>query len=156
MKNIEQNAFDVLSQKPYKVTLGGKSFQFNRISMNERQEIAAIAARLELQNHLEAGVNMPEGEALTEAINCGKYGKEIAEIVSIIAHTKGFCDYLKKWRRDRIFKAAYFDATTEEIAICINKFLDQVEPAFFLSILISLNRQNILKPTKEIEATALG
>jgi hypothetical protein len=147
--NTEEKTADALSQSAYEVTLGGRKFKFRPMSLSDREEISAIASGIEAFEVKE----MSDGETLAEAIRYGKYARRIASVVATGAHVRGFAAFL---RRRRIFRKAYRDASVEELVMCIKSIIEHVEPAFFLSIIISLSRQNMLKPTKETGATARG
>jgi hypothetical protein len=147
--NTEEKAAFALAQKPYEVILGGKKFNFRPMSLSDREEISAIVSGIEVSVNRE----MRDGEVLSEAIRCGKYGRRVAAFVATGAHVRGF---LAGLRRRIIFRRAYKYANPEELMACVRSILDHVEPAFFLGIIISLSRQNMLKPTKETEATARG
>ena len=167
-KHLEQIVAETLAQKSYKVTLGGKEFEFNPISLSDREEISVYAAKLKA----EIDTQDTDGVLLSKAIECGKFGKEIAKIISICAHLRGSVSVkkeIKKYiffksevefeiteeeRRKEIYEYAYKMASTEELQDCVMKLAEQINPAFFLSIIISLNRQNTLTKTKETEATA--
>jgi hypothetical protein len=147
--NTEEKTAAVLSQRAYEVCLGGRRFKFRPMSLSDREEISAIASTIEFSIDQE----MRDGEALSEAIRCGKYARQIASFVSTGAHVRGFASFI---RRGLIFRAAYRQASVEELLLCVQSILDHIEPAFFLSIIISLSRQNLLKPTRATGATVPG
>jgi hypothetical protein len=149
--NVEEKAAAALSGSSYEACLGGCRFKFRPMSLSDREEISAIVSGIEFSLDLDKGLG--DGEALSEALRCGKYGRRIARFVSTGAHVRGFGSSFRRWR---IFRKAYREASTEELVACIRSILDHVEPAFFLGIIISLNRQNILKKTRETGATAPG
>jgi hypothetical protein len=140
--NVEKKAASVLAQKSYEVILGGRKFKFSPISLSDREEMSAAVSTIEAS--IQEG--MSDGEALMEAIRCGKYAKQIASFIATGAHIRGFAAH---FRRRWIFRKAYLSANVEELVMCVNSIFDHMEPAFFLGIIISLSRQNMLKPTKE-------
>ncbi len=148
-KSIEKKAFDVLEEKSYDVTLGNKKFKFNPINLSGRERISTVVANLKIKFN----EGMKDSELLAEAIESGKYSREIAEFIIAGSHTKGRFRKLKEWI---LFKSIFYDADNSEIKKAVIHIMEQIEPAFFLGIIISLNRQNMMKPTKETEATALG
>jgi|GEM_PF-3418560 hypothetical protein len=165
MENIEKKAAATLKQQSYTVTLGGKEFEFRPISLSDRYEISAIASQI----RVEVNPDEPDGDLLRKAISYGKYGKEIAEIITEGAHIRGSKTEKKKilfWdanvkrsekeRKKEVFEHAFYKASEQEITQCIIHIVEQINPAFFLSTLISLNRQNILTKTKETAPTVLG
>jgi hypothetical protein len=147
--NVEKKTASILAQKAYEVILGGRKFGFKPLSLSDREEMSAIASTVKEAFGSEIG----DGDAMAEAIRCGKYAGQIAAFIATGAHVRGFMAFI---RRRMIYRAAYRSASTEELILCMHSILDHIEPAFFLSIIISLNRQNTLKPTKETEATAPG
>ena len=167
MDNVEKKVFDALAQAPYKVTLGGKEFEFRPMSLSDRQEISAISDSIPI-------VEISEGESdtLKDAIEAGKHSRQIAEIISVGAHIRG--DKVRKakigniiipWQtvtvtekeqRDELFRHVYENTPIDEIYEAVKLIFVNSHPAFFLNIITSLCPRDILKPTKEIEATAPG
>jgi hypothetical protein len=147
--DIEERTSAALSEASYEVSLGGRRFRFRPMSLSDREAISALASGIAPFE----GRDMSDGELLTEAVRYGRYGRRIASIVATGAHVRGFAAF---FRRRLIFRRAYRDASVEELTLCMKRIFDHVEPAFFLSIIISLSRQNMLKPTKGTEATVPG
>jgi hypothetical protein len=147
--NVEKKTASILAQKAYEVILGGRKFKFKPLSLSDREEMSAIASTVKESFGGEIG----DGDTLAEAIRYGKYAKQIALFIATGAHVRGFMALV---RRRLIYRAAYRNASIEELILCMHSILDHVEPAFFLSIIISLSRQNTLKPTKETEVTVPG
>jgi hypothetical protein len=169
MESIEKKVFDALTQASYKVWLGGKEFEFRPMSLSDRQEMSVISERIP---NMEAKEN--DSDVFKDSIAAGKYAREIAEIISVGAHVRGWkvsgfkfeVFGLKFWipcgiatekaRRRKLFLYAYEHATVEEIYEAIKQIFVNSHPAFFLNIITSLCPKNLLKPTKETEATAHG
>jgi len=172
MDSIEKKVFDALSQSASMVTLGGKEFEFRPASLSDRQEISVISESLP-----PAPVENPDEEnpdILRDAIAAGKYARQIAEIISIGAHVRGWkfrsfrfsvfglqvrIPYMvvsEKARRGELFRYAYHHASIEEIYEAIKRIFIESHPAFFLNIITSLCQRSLLTPTKETEATAPG
>jgi hypothetical protein len=149
MSAEEEKAASALAQKPFEVILGGRKFGFRPLSLSDREELSVIVSSIEVS----VDDGMSDGELMKEAIRCGKYGRQVASFVATGAHVRGFAASFRRWL---VFRRAYKHASIDELVSCIRSILDQVEPAFFLGIIISLSRQNILKPTKETAATARG
>jgi hypothetical protein len=147
--NVEKRTAATLAQKPYRVVLGGRVFHFRPMSLSDREEISAMVSTVRAS----VGEDMADGELMAEAVRCGKYARQVAEVIATGAHIRGFLAPFLRWR---VYRRAYRDASTEELMLCVNSILDHTEPAFFLGIIISLSRQNTLKPTKETGATAPG
>jgi hypothetical protein len=147
----EASVAAALGEKPYDVILGGKRFKFRPVSVRDREEMAAIAS--EIRYEIRDGAT--DGELLDAAIRYGKYGGHIARFIAAGAHVRGF-PLLRHIRRRRIFRAAYGRATDSEIMSALNGIFNHIRPGFFLLFITSLNRQNILKGTKETEATVPG
>jgi hypothetical protein len=148
---VEEKTALALSGASCELTLGGRSYTFRPLSLCDREQISVLASVLSTS----VREDMTDGELLKEAVACGRYGKVIALIISAGAHVRGFAP-LAAFRRWRLYRAAYRSASTPEIMACVKHILEGIEPAFFLGIIISLSRQNMLKPTKETEATAPG
>ena len=149
-EKVEEKTAAALAQKHYTVILGGKKFKFFPVSLSDREEISVLAA--EIRTAVSGG-EPTDAELLAEAIRCGQYGRRIAGIIATGAHVRGFGAAIRRWR---IFHAAYRHACIEELILCASSLFDHMNPAFFLNIIISLNRQNMLEQTKETKATARG
>ena len=152
MENVEKKVFDALAQAPYTVTLGGKEFKFRPMSLSDMQEISVISGTIGTD-----GTNGMDDERniLQDAIASGKYAQQIAKIISVGAHVRGFRVF-EKARRRKLFRYVYEHATIDEVYEAIKQIFTNSHPAFFLNIITSLCPKNMLTPTKETEATALG
>ena len=166
MESVEKKVFDALSQASYMVTLGGRAFEFRPTSLSDRQEISVISERIP---NMETPTD--EQHIFQDAIAAGKYARQIAEIISVGAHVRGwrfsifrFSDMrfpifrfqTEKARRRDLFRYAYEHASIDEVYEAIKQIFLNSHPAFFLNIITSLCPKNLLTPTKETEATAHG
>jgi hypothetical protein len=150
-KSMEDKALKTLTEASCKVKLGGREFEFKPISLADREKISVLAAKIDIN----AANITTDGEMLNEAIRCGKYARHLAAFITVGAHIRDL-PLIASIKRKRLFKAAFHRASNEEIMHAVICILEHIEPAFFLKCIISLNRQNILKSTKETEATAHG
>jgi len=164
MDNVEKKVFDALAQAPYTVTLGGKEFEFRPMSLSDRQEISVISGTMETH-----GIVVSDGEQdiLQDAIAAGKYARQIAEIISVGAHVRGWkfrfpsvknlrIFHSEKARRRNLYRCVYEHANIDEVYEAIKQIFVNSHPAFFLNITTSLTPKSILTPTKETAATAPG
>jgi len=171
MESVERKVFDALAQASYVVRLGGKEFEFRPMSLSDRQEISVISGTMWTDGTI--GTDEEEN-VLRDAIAAGKYARQIAEIISVGAHVRGFkvssfrfqVSGLKvcipfgvaseKARRNKVFRYAFKHASIEEIYEAVKHLFINSHPAFFLNIITSLCPKSILTPTKETAATAPG
>lgn len=149
MSTIENQVSNVIQQTPFEVKIGSKKFLFNRLSLSDRISISAFASELPVIENIE-GENI-----LYEAIEAGKYSKILAKIIAIASKPKSDWKIFRKWhiwyQKRRIYKALMEEPMAmSELYDIYKKIAMQISPAFFLDIIISLNGQNYLKPTKEI------
>lgn len=159
MDNVEKKVFEALAQSSYKVTLGGKEFEFLPMSLSDRQEISVISDGIPV---VEASDN--EADIFKDAIAAGRHTRQIAEIISIGAHIRGWRVRKvklfgkielpvgvasEKARRRELFRYAYECASIDEVYEVVKMIFVNSHPAFFLSIITSLCPKNILTPTKE-------
>ena len=165
METVEKRAFEALSQAPFTVRLGGRDFEFRPMSLSDRQEISVIAGGITPKS--------PEGDfkgqdVFKDAIAAGRYARQIAEIISIGAHVRGWrflslnnirsfrIFQSERSRRRELFRYAYERANIQEIYDAIIQIFGKGHPAFFLDITTTLSLQNQLTPTKETAATVPG
>jgi len=154
IKTDEAKVFSALAEESYTVTLGGAEYEFKPLTLYDREQIAILASEIELKLEVTDGI-VADGDALDEAIRCGKYARHLAHFIGIGAHVRGL-PVIAEIQRRRIINAALDKASPAEIKLAVSKILSHIDPTFFLGCLISLNRPNILKKTKETEATARG
>lgn len=154
----EQQVYNVLSQQPFSVILGGREILLKPATLNDIQKMSAEASLLpEIQE-------LPEGDPreISQFVKNAKYVKTIARIISITARPKSNfpTKYLRKlhiWRqRRRIFHLAYYEASSLELYFAIQSVLRAAHPFFFQNIIISLKGMNNLKQTREIGQIAPG
>jgi len=171
MESVEKKVFDALAQASYTVRLGGKEFEFRPMSLSDRQEISVISGTMGTDETM--GTD-DERDILKDAIEAGKYSRQIAEIISVGAHIRKFrvsCFKFQvlgfriripvgiafeKARRRKLLHYAYEHANIDEIYEAVKHIFINSHPAFFLNIITSLCPKNILTPTKETVATAPG
>jgi len=171
MESVEKKVFDALAQASYVVTLGGREFEFRPMSLSDRQEISVISWAMGTDGTL--GTDGEEN-VLRDAIAAGKYARQIAEIISVGAHVRGFkvsgfrfrvsglniCIpfgvAFEKARRGKLFRYAFHHASIDEVYEAVKHIFINSHPAFFLNIITSLCPKSILTPTRETEATAPG
>ena len=167
MESVEKKVFDALAQEQFIVTLGGKEFEFRPMSLSDRQEISVISESIGGAFATKETNDDSEQYVFKDAIAAGKYARQIAEIISIGAHIRGWRFRYKnlkrfrffqseKARRREVFNYAYYHADIQEVYDAIIQIFAKGRPAFFLDITTTLCLQNQLKPTKETAATAHG
>jgi hypothetical protein len=147
----EMRVAQELAEAAYEVALGGKKFLFRPVTLNDRYSMAAAVADI----RLDIDENMNDAEMIEQTLIAGKHAGNVARFISFGASVRGYAPIA--WiRRRRIFNAAYYRASEDELMNAIRCILSHLNPSFFLSISISLNRQNTLKKTKETKATVPG
>lgn len=154
--NIEFEAARALNQEPFEVLIGDKLVLFQKLSLSDREKISAYSSLLPEIDDVE---NRPD--ILYDAIECGKYAKLLARIISIAANPKSnwflFKNIHIEYQKKRIYKLLLKEQMTiHELYALYVKIAEQIGPAFFLDIIISLRGTNRLKSTKETKPTAHG
>lgn len=154
----EQQVYNVLSQQPFSVILGGREILLRPATLNDIQKMSEKVSLLPVIEELDEG----DPNEVSQFVENGKYVKTIAHIISITAHpksnlpTKIFRRLHVWWQRRKIFNLAYKEANSLEIYFALQSVLKAAHPFFFQNIIISLKGMNNLKPTKEISQIAHG
>lgn len=147
----EQQVYNVLSQQPFSVILGGREISLRPATLNDIQKMSEQASLLPLIDELDEG----DPREVSQFVENGKYVKTIARIISITAHPKSCLPtrFLRSlhvwWQRRKIFNLAYKEANSLEIYFALQSVLKAAHPFFFQSIITSLKGMNNLKQTKE-------
>lgn len=154
----EQQVYNVLSQQPFSVILGGREISLRPATLNDIQKMSEQASVLPFIEKLEEG----DPREVSQFVENGKYVKTIAKIISITAHPQSHLPskLLRKihvwWKRREIFNLAYKEASSLEIYFALQSVLKATHPFFFQNIITSLKGVNNLKPTQEISPIAPG
>ena len=149
----EQKVFDTIEERAYYVQLGGKKVRMYPTSLSDDQYISTIISKFpkDLQN-----INAITANDIMSLAS----SKDLAKLVSVPAKSKAWFypdRLLSTWiRRKRAFYLAYKRSSKMEIRKAVIPLIKEIQLFFYRDCIISLQGQNVLKPTKETEATALG
>jgi len=150
----ERKAADILSQHPIEIKIGNSVFTLNRLSLENRTEIAALAAEIpDLDIDIQTEENL-----LPTAIEYGKYGQLLARIIAEAANPQTLSPIFQEWfikrKKEKIYRMILkSNMDFKELYSIWITIANQIAPAFFLSIFTSLKGMKILKPTKETNQT---
>jgi len=150
----ERIAADIINQEPVEVSIGKEKFSFNRLSLKNRIEIAALAAGVP---QLDVDIDT-EDNLLSTGIEMGKYSDLLARIIAEASNQQTispiFKDFFVRRKKKRMYKAILEKQMDfRELYSIWIIIANQLAPAFFLSIISSLKGTKILKPTKETGQT---
>lgn len=156
-KQVEERVSETILQKPFAITLGGKKYKVQPPTIGTIIEASAMVSTGKVSEH-----SMNILDAGEETLRLAKDYKILPKVIAlfILGIKKAYitlpfigrCDIrlrILAWEINRV-------ATPEELAKAIAAIYGNMDAAFFLGIIDSLNAINQTRPTTGIETTALG
>lgn len=182
MSTIEQQVNDILSNRKYNLNIAGENVTFRMATLQDLEDISAIVSELPIFKEIIQNEEN-SSEEVWQIIDAFKYAKKLGDIIKVTVdpdihvelerdkvkgtllktkeqvYQEKYNDiYNKIYKQEvkRIDDLIYKKANVMDIWITVQLIFKNSHVFFYQKSITFLNGMNLLKPTKETEAIALG
>jgi len=160
MATIEQQAYDILSEEKYKITIAGQEISFRYATLDDLEKISAISSKLPLFDEIDKSED--KDADVPQIVDAFKYAKDLGKIIIVSAEYRSECrirlirPVISYFHKRKLLKTIYKKAKILDIWAAVQQIMKNNHVFFYQNTITFLKGMNQLKATKETEATVHG